>query len=62
GADNWAAAPPAESWNTHRPNGKMRGLSMSSNDAIKNKKKFSLRFWSRGPGGESGAVTQRPTP
>ncbi|KAG1711820.1 hypothetical protein DVH05_009062 [Phytophthora capsici] len=57
-ADNWAASPRAESWDAHRPNGKMRGLSMSSNDAIKNKKKFSLRFWSRGPGGASG-ITQR---
>ncbi|KAF4128683.1 GTPase-activator protein for Ras-like GTPase [Phytophthora infestans] len=63
GADSWAASPRAESWNTHhRPNGKMRGFSMSSNDAMKNKKKFSLRFWSRGPGGDNGSVTQGPTP
>jgi len=50
-ADNWPPSPHAESWDAHRPAaaGKMRGLSMSSNDAIKNKKKFSLRFWSRGP-------------
>ncbi|OWZ08359.1 hypothetical protein PHMEG_00019113 [Phytophthora megakarya] len=56
--NNWPVSPKAESWNAHRPHGKMRGLSMSSNDAMKNKKKFSLRFWSRGPGG----VSQRPTP
>ncbi|GMF30377.1 unnamed protein product [Phytophthora lilii] len=58
GADNWPPSPHAESWDTQRPTGKMRGLSMSTNDAIKNKKKFSLRFWSRGPGG----VSHRPTP
>lgn len=49
GAGSWQPSPRAESWDAHRPVGKMRRFSMSSNDAIKNKKKFSLRFWSRGP-------------
>ncbi|CAH0480858.1 unnamed protein product [Peronospora belbahrii] len=57
-AGNWSLSPHAESWDPHRPTGKMHCLSMSANNAIKYKKKFSLRFWSRGPGD----VTQGPTP
>ncbi|RQM11154.1 hypothetical protein DD237_004947 [Peronospora effusa] len=56
--DNWPSSPNTESWDAYRPLGKMCSFSMSVNSAIKNKKKFSLRFWSRGQGG----VTQRPTP
>lgn len=44
---NWPPSPRSQSWDAHP--GKMRGLSMSANDAMKSKRKgFSLRFWARG--------------
>ncbi|KAI9912024.1 hypothetical protein PsorP6_008978 [Peronosclerospora sorghi] len=48
-AVNWPPSPHAESCHAQHPVGKTRCFSMSSNDAIKNKRKFSLRFWSKGP-------------
>ncbi|CAI5724855.1 unnamed protein product [Peronospora destructor] len=58
--DNWPSSPNTESWDAYRPSDRMCGFSMSvtTSSANKNKKKFSLRFWSRGRGN----VTQRPTP
>ncbi|KAL7687938.1 putative Rho GTPase activation protein [Plasmopara halstedii] len=58
GTSNWRAS---QFWNVQRPTGKFRGLSLSVSDVIKNKKKFSLRFWSRGSTGDVN-VSQRPTP
>ncbi|RLN52570.1 hypothetical protein BBJ29_000257 [Phytophthora kernoviae] len=52
---NWPPSPRPQSWDAHP--GKMRGLSMISSDAMKSKRKFSLRFWSRGSG-----LGQRHTP
>lgn len=44
-AATWAHV---QSWDAHRSNRNLRALSMSFSDVIKNKTKFSLRFWSRG--------------
>ena len=62
---NRPSSPTTESWDAYRPSGdKMCGFSMSINSASKHKKKFSLRFWSRGQDGSgSGSdVAQQPTP
>lgn len=55
GADNWSAS---QSWNGQRSTSKIRGLSMSVSDVIRNRKKFLLRMWSRGSTGDD----QRPRP